>query len=362
MNHLLTSCWLLVVGGSPNQQPIANNHPPLRVGVLGEGRLRFAAGRALSLQASTTLVRSAAGLVADAAGRPVLPQVRVSGPFAVAMNGTVSIAGRTVGRLVLQRPDGELGFPGEGTFGVLQVTGGKGQGTGTSASSPLSPVPSPPALIEVRARTEVDGDRVLLRDIADVDGSPRLGRIDLGATPALGSRRTLTKWGIQAILRDAGFAGGSYQLILPPDATVARKGQTVDAKTIVDAATEKARETFGDADLSMGQGPAPIIAPTGAMILDVTASREADKMAVTVRVRVDGRSVGERTLNFRAQIVGVKTGEAVRVVVARNGAVLETDGRAKTGGGVGDAIQIVTPEGTVLTATVLGSGRVEVKL
>ena len=356
--------FLILGHPAPHPRPLSpGGERGVRVGVLGEGRLRFAAGRALSLQSAATLVRSAAGLVADAAGRPVLPQIRVAGPFAVAMDGTVSVAGRSAGRLLLQRGANEFGFPGEGTFGVLQV--GKGEEErGKRADRPSSPSPLPLSLptIEIHARTEVDGDRILLRDVADVDGDSKLGRIDLGEAPRLGTRKTLTSWAIRAVLRDAGRADGTYVLTLPPDATVARKGQTVDPKTIMDAATEKARETFGDAELSLGLGPSPIVAPAGTLLLDTTAAREGERIAVTVRVRVDGRTVGERTLNFKAQFTGVKAGEAVRVLVGRGGAVLETDGKAKTGAAVGESVQIVTQDGAVLTATVVGSGRVEVRL
>ncbi len=57
----------------------------------------------------------------------------------------------------------------------------------------------------------------------------------------------------------------SFQKNVPhtASATVARRGQTIDVKTIVDAATEEAQTVYGDADLSLGQGPAPVLAPIG---------------------------------------------------------------------------------------------------
>lgn len=94
----------------------------LRIGVLGEGRLRFEVGHAAAFASSASLTVNRKGLLVDEAGHPVLPHVHVAGSrFAVSMNGTVSVAGHVAGRLVLHRSNGTIGFPGEGTFGVIEI-------------------------------------------------------------------------------------------------------------------------------------------------------------------------------------------------------------------------------------------------
>ncbi len=94
----------------------------LHVGILGEGRLRFAAGHTVAFASAANLTVDAKGLLGDTKGRPVLPQVHLGhSNFSVSMNGTVTVSGRKVGRLVLQRPNGEIGFPGEGGFGVVEL-------------------------------------------------------------------------------------------------------------------------------------------------------------------------------------------------------------------------------------------------
>ena len=354
--------------------PLLLTTTAVRVGVFGEGRLCFESGSSMAFAPAATLTTGPKGLLADAAGRPVFPHIALSGPaFSVTMNGTVSVAGHSVGRLVLQRADGGLGHPGDAGFGVIQVNGGNGgQGTGSKSSALVpshpSPDPSSPVLIAVRPRTEVDADRILLKDLADLSGDAKavaaLGRTDLGAMPALGAHRGLSRYTVTAALRDAGFAEGAYTLRLPPDVTVGRKGQTVDPKTILDAAIAEAKLASGGDEPTPLPGPvlAPVLAPLGDLKVETTSTRNGDRVQIEVAVRVDGFTVARRTLAYKIRLDGVKTGDALRIAVACGGAAVETDAKAKSGGVVGDTIQIVTADGTILTATVTGTGKAEVKL
>ena len=336
--------------------------PGVHVRVSGDARLRFGEGKGVSLAAAATLARNAEGLLADAAGRPVLPVLKPPvGVLAVATDGTVRVAGRSIGRLFLAKPDGELGHPGDPSFALLSVGGA------SSARPPV--VKGGTATVSIRASSELEGDRVLLRDVADLMGDPatvaRLGAVDLGALPSVGVRRSLGSWTVRAALRTQGFPDGMVNLNYPPDATVARKSQTIDVETLVAEATAKAREAAGE-DATLALAPGGFAAPVGPVELSAVASRTGSLVLVTVTVKVGAwsratpvrfsvRSAPEKT-------EGVRAGDAVRVRVERNGAVVETDGRAKTPGRVGDTVQIATADGAVLTATVTAAGRVEVRL
>jgi hypothetical protein len=336
----------------------------VRVGVLGEGKLRFAVGRKVTTALSATLAPNAAGLLADEAGRPVTPAIRVaSGVMKISMNGTVSVSGAKVGRLVLERPgtDGvELGFPGEEGLGVLQVGGT------TVSATPAKTITPSTTTVSFHASSDLLGDRVLLKDVADISGEPtlasRLSTIDLGALPSLGTRRTLSPWSVKAALRSQGISEKAVTLSFPPDMTVGRKGQTIDGDTLIAEATAKAREIIPTGELALSAGPAPILAPFGQTTFESSFDRRGTSVVVTVKVSVDGKSAGQRVLKFAASGASIKSGDAVRITLSRNGATVQTDGKAKTAGFVGESIQVATTDGTTFSATVTGNGAVEVKL
>lgn len=349
--------------------------PGLKVGVLGDGRLRFAAGDQALFAASAVLSPNAAGLLADAAGRPVLPQIKVgSGALRIAADGTVTAGGKNAGRIYLYRTSG-IGHPGEGTFGILEVAEGgraaqetpaKAVRPPTTNSNPRSTTHEAPSVsVLIQGSDAVPGDRILLRDVAKLDGDPavvaRLGEIDLGATPLIGVRRALTLWGVKAALRGTEFAAVEPRVL--PDATVARKGQTVEASAIVAEAKRAVQAITGKDDARYDVGPAAVKTGCGEVTFETTPGHdENDRMPVTVAVLVDGKEVGRRTIVFFVHLDGVKSGDAVRVTLMRNGAVLTTDAKARSAGHLGETVQIVTAEGSTLTATVTGTGSVEVKL
>ncbi|RYG16805.1 hypothetical protein EON82_24595, partial [bacterium] len=318
----------------------------VRVGVLGEGKLRFAVGRKVTTAISATLAPNAAGLLADEAGRPVTPAIRVlSGALKIAMNGTVSVSGTKVGRLVLERSgaDGaEFGFPGEEGLGVLQVSAASSTKSAPSTPSNSSKTTAAPpttaavATVRFRANNELTGDRILLGSVAEITGEPtavaRLNTIDLGALPSLGTRRTLSPWSVKAALKSQGVADKEFTLSFPPDVTVARKGQTIDANDLVAKAMEKAREIVPTGELTLSAGPAPMLVPCGETSFDCLFERRSTQVTVTVKVSVDGKPAAQSVLRFAATGPGIKSGDAVRITLARNGAVVQTDGKAKTAG------------------------------
>ena len=339
--------------------------PGVHIDVVGAGRLRFLAGGKALTAASATLAPNAQGLLADAQGRPVDPPIRVpAGSLRIAMNGVVTVSGARVGRLALQRPGSgvtDVGYPGQDGFAILDVSGASAPVAPTKASIPST------VTISVHATTELESDRVLLGDVADVEAAPavaaKLRKIDLGALPSLGVRRTLGQWSVRSSLRDAGFPEATVSLSFPRDATVARKGQTIDDATLLAEATASAT-AFAGGPARPSSHPDPLLVPCGVATLSAVATPGggADAVSVQVDVHIGGRVVGTRTVRFVAKTVGVRAGEAVRVTLVRAGIEIATDGKAKTAGRVGETVQVATPDGATLTATVTEPGVVEVKL
>ena len=336
--------------------------PGVHVRTSGDARLRFGERNGVSLAAAATLTRAASGLLADAAGRPVLPALKLpAGTLAIGPDGTVRVASKSVGRLFLAKPDGELGHPGDAPFRLLLVGG---------APAPISSNPTSlgVATVTIRAESQIDADRVLLRDVADLSGAPatveKLEAVDLGAMPSLGVRRSLGVWTVRAALRSQGFPEGTVTLNYPPDATVARKSQTVDVETLVAEATAKAKETAGE-NATLALAPSGFLAPVGTLEFSTTASGAGPSVVVTVTAKVGAwrRATPVRfAVKAASKADGVRMGDAIRIRVERNGAIIETDGKARSNGLVGDTVQVTTGEGTVLTATVTAVGTVEVKL
>lgn len=339
------------------------------VSVLGEGSLRFSyAGKAV-LATSATLAPNAAGLLADEKGRVLLPQTKVpAGQIKIAMNGTITV-GTFHSRLVLVRSSSagtEIGYPGEGTFGVLDVKAKSGVVAPVGTSAKTAAVATGKATIVVRDKNELATEHVRLGDVADLTGDAalvnQLGAIDLGFVPPIGSRRTLTEWSIRAALNARGFRDDRVTLTMPPESTVARASQTVTANDLIAKAKEAAQSQLGVENMQLQNGPAPARVANGELNIRGEAQRTGEIVTVTVVIEVDGHEATRRSLRFNAPVGGVKAGDAVKLKVERNGATVEIDARAKSAGAVGTTVQVTTNTGTVLTATVTGNGTAEVKL
>lgn len=337
----------------------------VHVRALGDAKLRFAEGAGVSLASAATLSPNDKGLLADVAGRPVLPQIRVStGSLSVLADGTIRVSGKTVGRLFLARPDGELGHPGDPSFGLLQINGSPIRPQ-AGLIKPIARVLGT-ATIAIHAASELEGDRVLLRDVADLSGDPalvaRLGAVDLGSMPSLGVKRSLSSWTVKAALRTQGIPESSVVVNYPPQATVARKSQTIDDETLVAEARDKARQAVPYGDLNVVGTPSAMVVPCGEVTFGSAFQRSGDHLTVTIDVLVGGKKAGSSVVRLTAKGGGIKANDIVHIVISRNGAVVEVEGKAKSAGAVGETIQVATKDGGELTATVTGPGTVEVKL
>lgn len=358
--------------------------PTLRVRVEGDGYLRFANADRL-VYASRATLTVVGGALATPDGAILLPRIVVpasASRFSIDLEGNVQIASATIGRIVLADfPDGnrmtELGAffvpslrpklanPGEGRMGVIRTDGGP-------APVQVKTVEGK-ANVVVNARSEIEGETILLREIAAITGPAplveRLNQIELGPAPYTGTERGIASVHVSARVRSAGINPDRVNLIVPAGAVVVRQSQKITTERLLAEAQEAVRRALGlETEFTAVKPPLPVMVPPGEPQI-VPAVGVPNSSGVTVALSI---KVGERLVSTRSVSLvplpgnrGVQKGEAVRVRLVRHGAVIEMDGKSLSAGWVGQAVTVETVAGdkpTIHTGTVRGPGVVEVKL
>jgi hypothetical protein len=379
----MTTLLATLILASPTASP-----PPLEVKVDGDGYLRFArAGKVVFAKTATLTVRE--GLLASRDGLPVAPSVPIASDarqLEIDLEGHVTVvraAGKArAGRLVLATfpagttlsPDAgyltaglraTLGNPGEGLNGVVRTTG----------ASSSAPAPAPAAspgevFVRVAVRSEVDGDLIFLRDVAQISGPDetvaRLGAVDLGRAPVHGLERTLSQSYLLTRLRGAGFDPKQLRLEVPSAAIVSRSSATISAEELL-AAAEAAAQAHHGVDIAF-RSIRPItvmrVPPGDVDVAAEQVRKDGSNTVVVLAVTVDGRRVGTRnlTLTPQAGAASVKAGDPVTLRLVRNGLTVEVPGTARGAAFVGQAVPVETGTGTTHSGTLVAPGLVEVKL
>lgn len=347
----------------------------LPVRVDGEGYLRFVREGRIVYASSATLAVNQGALCAK--DLPVTPTIRIPANavrLEVDLSGNVyAVAGAkktACGRFVLAKlettPTSDRGFlvsacravignPGEGTFGVIR------------SSLEGSAAPSGSTKVAVRAVSEVEGDQVVLGDIADINAdeasSQALKVLPIGPAPAIGVDTPILASRIQGLLKRAGFEA---EIEVPQGAVVRRKAQLIKSDDFVSVAIRAAQQKLG-AELPLTASESTqgdFRAPLGQVELKAESTTSSGTtMSVTVGVYVEGRRVNSRTVSLKVDASAqVKAGATVKIVMKSAGVTVEVGGRARTGGMVGQKVTVLTDTGSVLTGVVIGADRIEVKL
>jgi hypothetical protein len=376
----MTTALLLLAFG-PNGQ--------LHLHVDGDGMFRFARGSQAVYSADVVLSTSS-GVLTTSEGYPLLPQIRVPADgigIHVEMDGTVTVSGKTAGRIVLasfwNAPTQKLGafvtsssrstigYPGEGVFGVVRTLSGTRQSSPASSATASKATPQNIGCsIEVAFHSETDQPDILLGEISTITGSgsekEAVAGIDLGATPIYGAVRGISRVYILARLRNQGIDTSKIEIICPSGATVVRKGQRVDEDAMVAAAADGARTKLGiDYQLREDHSQQELWVPTGDIQFNVRgAAPQGDGASVEVEIDVDGKAAGRRTIGLlpTTKVAQVHIGDPVKVRVIKNGAVVEVAGKARSGGRIGSSITVETDGQVVFTGIVVSTSLVEVKL
>ena len=248
----------------------------------------------------------------------------------------------------------------------------------TRTKAPSSTTGGTQIEILVKQHTDVVGDEFTIGDIATVNGPDdaveAYKKVKIGATAIAGVSRIIDQHYLVLKLRGAGHPEGSYVLVVPDGADVARKVRTVSAQDIMDLAIKTAQDKIGaKIDFHVFGVVHPIVALDGDITLDASDPDPNTKgYTVVITAREGNQIVGTQTVTLvpPAQLGDVKVGDTVKVVLKSGAAMIEVEGRAITSGFVGQKIKVsitASPNSgggktTTHTGTVIEAGKVEVDL
>jgi hypothetical protein len=359
--------------------------PQIRLHVDGDGLFRFARG-SQAVYSTDALLSAGSGVLASPEGYPLLPPIHVptSGVgIRVSIDGTVSVNGSSVGRIVLasfgnaqlQRAGpyltsysrSSIGYPGEGVFGIIRVVSGSAPPPAKTATHPLA---DDTATVEVALKSEIEKPQILLSDIAKItapdDLREAIGAVDLGAAPLFGSYRGVLRSQLVAKMRSRGLDPDKMQVICPDGAIVVRKGQKVAESAMIAAAIEGAKNRLGiDMPMRTDRPIGDAWVPDGnTQIVVADAVQNGDNVAVSLEIQVAGKTEARRTVGLLPSVATpkVNVGDPVKVKLSRNGASVEVSGKLRSAGRVGSTVTVETEEGAVLTGVLRSTSLVEVKL
>lgn len=400
---------------------------PIKVHVDGSGYLRFMRDGRVVYAKTATFV-SVGGLLGSE-GATILPEIPLASnvqTLTIDLQGNVESSGQHLGRLVIamfppgstssttddffvfeERPT--LANPGDGSAGVVRVDGDPmprvtpAPAARTKSSEPKPADPKPQVLtarteapvrtvhaaskqkdagahveIIVRQHSEVVGDQFSIGDIATVNGPDEVAdairKVNVGTTTIVGYSRVIDPRYVAIRLRGAGYQDGSYVLVVPDGADVARKSKTVTTDEIADAAIKAAQAKAGvNLEFRVAGSIKPIVAKDGDITLETSDPEPTAKgFLVTVTAREGDVIVGAEsiTLSLPADIVSIKSGDTVKVLFKSGTASIEVEGKALSAGYLGQKIKVsvsATPNGgngsiTTHTGKIIDVGTVEVDL
>ncbi|HEY3780459.1 MAG TPA: hypothetical protein VGL56_05205 [Fimbriimonadaceae bacterium] len=410
--------------------------PSFKVRVDGDGYLRFVRdGRAV--YAKETALQIVDGKLADSAGDCVLPSIQMGAAtsidvdlegnvFAV-FNGSKVKAGQLV---LAQFPETEafqkvdvvltaddkphLGTPGDEMFGVIRQVAGFDipamkvtiKPEAAAPAAPAAPAksyvipdsvatkitestqPKPTAVksatmtrgtaeITVQQHSVVEGDHILLGQVAQIDGDPalvaQLQKVDLGDTPPTGVKRVIDRTRIMIRMRFAGLKPEIFSIDVPAGADIRRKGQTIPNSDFVVTAIKEimSNNSSISGTWQCSDSFADLEVPSGKLELRTEEMTGVDSgnASVIVAIYIDGTRFNSRTVHLKLKdnVPPVQVGAAIKVVIIAGRAQVEVPGVARSGGRMGQSIQVEVQTGnppvkTFHTGIVTGPGTVEVRL
>ncbi|MEQ1932349.1 MAG: flagella basal body P-ring formation protein FlgA [Fimbriimonadaceae bacterium] len=369
------------------------------ISVDGEGYLRFArADKPVYFKQAELTVKD--GKLVNSLGDPTLPAISLAGPtFSVDLEGNVfevhSGSKTRIGRLVLAmfpantpfvNTDGALststrptlGNPGEDLCGVIRIgvqapsvpttTGSQGQQIKPDETTLKG------AKITLKEKADVPGRMILLGDIATIEGAPelveKLKKIELGAAPAPGAKRTIDRLSVALKLRNSGYKSENLIFLGDKPVQLTGKGYSVTFEQFLETAQISLDEVnTNKLTYKVDEKPSDITVPPGRVTLVTEAVTGVNTPTVTVLIGIyiETKRHNSRTLRFKLQQapVLIKSGSPVKVLMKSGSAVVELSGIARGAGGLGSNILVevtASKEKTTHSAVIISANTVEVTL
>ncbi|MCH7904133.1 MAG: hypothetical protein IH944_06145 [Armatimonadetes bacterium] len=222
--------------------------------------------------------------------------------------------------------------------------------------------------IELLAEAVIDGNRIVLGQIATISASEtlkqKIGQVSIGLTPAFGVSTRLSRDLVLLRLRSAFKDADAYELIGATSVTVKRKSQLIPHDRFVEAAIAAATQQISEDATYASTKPAPsMAAPFGEVELIAESVRSSGStVTAVVALFVDGKRINSRTIKLDSSdpFGKIRIGQTVKVIVRSNAASVVTTGTVKGKNAAARTVTVRTATGAMLEGVVTAVGVVEV--
>jgi hypothetical protein len=378
--------------------------PTLSIKVDGEGYFRFVLGNKVAYARQVRLIVSN-GKLSAADGSSLLPSVLIpeqATKLSVSLDGKISgtIFGREkqlgsivlamftgmpsfkpVGLLSLSATKATVAAPGEGLAGVIRPIVKPQNNDSNPLTLQTKPYGFPPngynastkilakSEVKVKFTSEVNTEVLTLGDVADISGDSqlveKLKSVDLGKSPILGTKKSLSTLLVKALISSQGVDMRQVSLTVPTGAVVERKAQRISPEEIAIAVQEAFKKKLNvDTILEPKSKINSMMVPPGTVSFEVSNTQlNPSDISTTVDISVDGKLANSLHLRYDiTQLPQIKRGDVVRLRLISNTAKVEVNAKAKGTAFLGQSVTVETDNGTIHTGRLIGPSIVEVNL
>ena len=378
--------------------------PTLSIKVDGEGYFRFVLGNKVAYARQVRLIVSN-GKLSAADGSSLLPSVLIpeqATKLSVSLDGKISgtIFGREkqlgsivlamftgmpsfkpVGLLSLSATKATVAAPGEGLAGVIRPIVKPQNNDSNPLTLQSKPYGFPPngynastkilakSEVKVKFTSEVNTEVLTLGDVADISGDSqlveKLKSVDLGKSPILGTKKSLSTLLVKALISSQGVDMRQVSLTVPNGAVVERKAQRISPEEIAIAVQEAFKKKLNvDTILEPKSKINSMMVPPGTVSFEVSNTQlNPSDISTTVDISVDGKLANSLHLRYDiTQLPQIKRGDVVRLRLISNTAKVEVNAKAKGTAFLGQSVTVETDNGTIHTGRLIGPSIVEVNL
>ena len=378
--------------------------PTLSIKVDGEGYFRFVLGNKVAYARQVRLIVSN-GKLSAADGSSLLPSVLIpeqATKLSVSLDGKISgtIFGREkqlgsivlamftgmpsfkpVGLLSLSATKATVAAPGEGLAGVIRPIVKPQNNDSNPLTLQSKPYGFPPngynastkilakSEVKVKFTSEVNTEVLTLGDVADISGDSqlveKLKSVDLGKSPILGTKKSLSTLLVKALISSQGVDMRQVSLTVPTGAVVERKAQRISPEEIAIAVQEAFKKKLNVDTILEPKGKInSMMVPPGTVSFEVSNTQlNPSDISTTVDISVDGKLANSLHLRYDiTQLPQIKRGDVVRLRLISNTAKVEVNAKAKGTAFLGQSVTVETDNGTIHTGRLIGPSIVEVNL
>ena len=378
--------------------------PTLSIKVDGEGYFRFVLGNKVAYARQVRLIVSN-GKLSAADGSSLLPSVLIpeqATKLSVSLDGKISgtIFGREkqlgsivlamftgmpsfkpVGLLSLSATKATVAAPGEGLAGVIRPIVKPQNNDSNPLTLQTKPYGFPPngynastkilakSEVKVKFTSEVNTEVLTLGDVADISGDSqlveKLKSVDLGKSPILGTKKSLSTLLVKALISSQGVDMRQVSLTVPTGAVVERKAQRISPEEIAIAVQEAFKKKLNvDTILEPKSKINSMMVPPGTVSFEVSNTQlNPSDISTTVDISVDGKLANSLHLRYDiTHLPQIKRGDVVRLRLISNTAKVEVNAKAKGTAFLGQSVTVETDNGTIHTGRLIGPSIVEVNL